>query len=68
MLNVHELESELNNDERKVFSESLEWLGTESNIPFSSLSGKTAAQIVDVANCLKSNIGESYESCIGEQP
>ncbi len=68
LLNVHELESELNDDEKKIFSQSLEWLGTESNVPFSVLSGKTASEIVDIANCMKSNIRESYELCIGGQP
>ncbi len=66
LLNVDELESELAADEKRVFSQSLQWLGTESNIPFSALSDKTAGQIVDIANCLKSSASESYKLCEGK--
>jgi len=67
LLNVHELESELNDEEKKIFAESLEWVGTESNFPLSLLLGKTAYEIVDIANCLKSNMGQPYEVCIEKQ-
>lgn len=66
LLNVDELVDELNDNEKKIFTQSLEWLGTESNIPLSLLSGRTAAQVVDIANCLKSKLGEPYELCVGE--
>jgi len=66
LLNVGELEGELSEKEKKVFLHSLEWLATESSISFSLLKNKTAAQIVSIANCLKTNIGKSNDSCISQ--
>jgi len=66
LLNVDELEGELDENEKKVFSNSLEWLATESNISFSLLKNMTAAQIVGIANCLKTNIGKSNDVCISQ--
>lgn len=63
LLNINQIESSLSREEREVFSKSLEWLGTESLVPLSILSNKTASQTVDLVNCIKENVGKPIEIC-----
>ncbi|MCP4340785.1 MAG: hypothetical protein GY799_18325 [Desulfobulbaceae bacterium] len=64
LLNISNVEENLNNENRKIFSKSLEWYATESDLGFEHLSGKTAKQTVDITNCLKTTTPESQKNCV----
>ncbi len=50
---VDELLSPLSEEHAKIFSQSLQWYGTEAESGLNQLHGKTAWQIVEIVNCLK---------------
>ncbi len=63
--NQSEIFDSLMDIDRDKFSQSLSWVVTESNIELPSLNGKTAKQLVDITNCLKTSTIES--KCIDSQ-
>ena len=62
--NQNKVLKSLNRNNKKIFSQSLSWISTESNIKLEILNGKSAKQFVDLVNCLKTNKSESI--CVGE--
>lgn len=54
-VNVDELAASLGPEDLEAFQQSLSWYGTEADTPMSALHGKTAYQIVNVVNCLKTS-------------
>ncbi len=63
LANVLAIESSLSKEHQEIFNASIQWIATESDIPFSSLEGKTAFDLVQVANCLKKT-GNNSTDCI----
>lgn len=63
LINIPQLEASLNKEQQKVFNLSMQWIATESEVPFIELAGKSAFEIVQIANCLKSNQNKSV-GCI----
>jgi len=54
-VNLDEVTESLGQEDLATFQESLSWYGTEADSPMSALHGKTAYQIVNVVNCLKTS-------------
>lgn len=63
LINIPQLEAPLNKEQQRVFNLSMQWIATESEVPFIQLAGKSAFEIVQIANCLKGNKRESVD-CI----
>lgn len=63
-LNIVTIENNLSGKNLFIFSKSLEWYATESDLNPEYLSGKTAKQVVDIVNCIKKNEPESQRSCV----
>lgn len=63
LVNIPQLEASLNKEQQRVFNLSMQWIATESEVPFIKLAGKSAFEIVQIANCLKSNQNKSV-GCI----
>ena len=62
--NVEELRSFLNKESVKIFDDSLSWYGTESSYGLDRIHGKTAKQIVNTVNCLKSTTKDQRSTCL----
>lgn len=52
-VNVDKMIASLDEEDSRVFDQSLSWFGTESDLPLTTLDGKTARDIVSAVNCLK---------------
>jgi hypothetical protein len=63
-LNIEEVKAGLDDKSRAVFSDSMDWYATESDLGFESLYGKTASEAVDAINCLKVSAPDSQRSCL----
>ncbi|BFM15699.1 hypothetical protein R50073_18820 [Maricurvus nonylphenolicus] len=61
--NIPEVQEALTEEQKAVFTSSLSWYGTESNHGLEKLSGKTAKQLVDIVNCLKTSDSQQQERC-----
>ncbi len=62
--NMKEVENSLNSKHRVKFNNSMSWLATESDLNLSLLSGKTARETVDIANCLKTSNPNTANKCV----
>ncbi len=54
-VNIDTLNNELSKKQREIFSSSISWYATEAELALTELNNKSARQIVDIVNCLKSN-------------
>jgi len=63
LTNVQEIQNQLNDKDSEIFIKSLSWYGTESNFGFDYIHGKTAKELVDIVNCLKTNSPEKQKAC-----
>lgn len=63
LINIPQLEAQLNKEQLRVFNLSMQWIATESEVPFNKLAGKSAFEIVQIANCFKSKKSKSV-GCI----
>ena len=61
LVNIPQLEASLNKEQQRVFNLSMQWIATESEVPFINLAGKSAFEIVQIANCLKSNQHKGFD-------
>ncbi|MEJ2691755.1 MAG: hypothetical protein P8166_01575 [Candidatus Thiodiazotropha sp.] len=68
LLNIDDIEARLSDEDRQVFSQSLEWYATESDYGVERLAGKSAKQAVDAINCLKVALPENPQSCMNGDP
>lgn len=62
-VNMQTLIASLDEAGADTFNQSLSWFGTESQLPLTSLDGKTAKEVVDLVNCLKASTGGA-DSCL----
>ncbi|MBL1274908.1 MAG: hypothetical protein COB30_002360 [Ectothiorhodospiraceae bacterium] len=63
LLNINNIQHKLNEEDKLLFSKSLEWFATESHFSFEKLSGKTEKQTVDIINCIKLSKPNMQKSC-----
>ncbi|QUM85647.1 MULTISPECIES: hypothetical protein [unclassified Moritella] len=63
LINIPQVESSLNDNQKKIFNLSMQWIATESEIKFIELKGKSAYLIIQIANCLKINENKGVD-CI----
>lgn len=64
LTNITEIQSQLSEADEKVFTASLSWFGTESDVGFDRIHGKTAKQLVDIVNCLKTTAPDQQATCL----
>lgn len=57
-VNQENIVNSLNSHDQEIFLQSLSWISTESNINLVLLHEKSAKELVDIANCLKSSKDE----------
>lgn len=62
-MNIPEVQEGLTEQQKAVFASSLSWYGTESEYGLDKLEGKTAKQLVDIVNCLKTSAPQEQEYC-----
>ncbi|GAB3536045.1 hypothetical protein [Photobacterium alginatilyticum] len=63
LTNIKEVDLSLETSHKEKFNISLQWLATESEVSFYKLDGKSAHEIVQIANCLKTP-GKNESDCI----
>lgn len=59
LVNIDAVEKSLSNENRVLFSKSLEWYATEGRYSLEQLDGLSAKKMVDLVNCLKTKEKES---------
>jgi hypothetical protein len=64
LTNITEIQSQLSEADEKVFTASLSWFGSESDVGFDRIHGKTAKQLVDIVNCLKTTEPDQQSACL----
>ncbi|MCL6272182.1 hypothetical protein M3P05_19870 [Sansalvadorimonas sp. 2012CJ34-2] len=62
LTNIPDIESQLSEDHQLIFNESLSWYGTEANFGFEYIHKKTAHELVEIVNCLKTTPPESQKT------
>jgi len=63
LTNISEIQQQLNKNDEQVFISSLTWYGTESEFGFDYIHDKTAKELVDIVNCLKTTQPNLQQSC-----
>jgi hypothetical protein len=63
-LNIEDVMKGLDEKSKAVFSKSIDWFATESEMGFEYLDGKTAKQAVDIINCLKKAPPDKQKGCL----
>ncbi len=63
-LNIEEVKAGLEAESGEVFTKSMDWYATESDLGFEYLKGKTAKQVVDMINCLKEAPPDGQKGCV----
>ncbi len=64
LTNIDEINSELSDDNRDIFSNSLAWYGTEATFGFDAIHGKSASELIDIVNCLKTSHTDTQYKCV----
>lgn len=63
LTNIQEIQEQFDSKNSEVFMKSLTWYGTEANYGFNYIHGKTAKELVDIVNCLKTSNISKQEKC-----
>jgi len=61
--NIAEVQNSLGEKESEIFTKSLSWYGTESNFNLDRMHNRSAKELVDIVNCLKTSETNVQEEC-----
>lgn len=63
LTNISDIQEYLSKKDSEIFTESLSWYGTESNHGLNKIHNKSAKELVDIVNCLKTSIVSEQDKC-----
>ncbi len=63
LTNISEIQEYLSETDELKFTKSLAWYGTESNYGFDKIHNRNAKELVDIVNCLKTNVKNEQVKC-----